>query len=722
MATTSGTQITLSPAEANYTLTGVQAMDIFGNDLNNKIYGNSAANLISGGAGNDSLTGGGGDDSLYGGLGGDTLDGGMGNDLLVGGDGDDSYVIDSAGDIVQEVANQGARDVVYTYTVNNYVLPSYVEYLTLQGTAHLNGYGNELANRMIGNSGDNLLDAGAGNDEIYAGAGNDTLYGGEGNDILNGQDGRDELYGGVGNDNYYITAGEDSIFENANEGIDTVAVLGDFTLGANFENLTLTGTANTIGYGNALNNILLGNAGNNQLFGGAGNDTLDSRGGTDTLVGGTGNDLYVVHSLDDVVVENPGEGVDTLNLAFVYGYPGEYHLADGVENMRVVVDNAGYVFGNDLDNSITANTPSIHGLGGNDTIVSIPIWTTSMFLYGDDGDDSISSLGTEFLYNIGGLLDGGAGDDVLKLVYTSGSVLTGGAGNDVLEIQHSRGGSHLIGGEGDDTYLIDADSFVQGTSAIYIVERENEGVDLIKAGLSFSLTYDDQTNADIAGYVYSPSYDLGSTVDNIENLTLTGGGNIHGYGNSIKNVLTGNTGDNLLDGRAGNDTLIGMGGNDVLQGGDGDDILQVNLNQRAGVNLNQAGATNMTGGLGSDVFWMVRGYVGDHASGANQLAITDFTHGEDIIRFTFTSSQATPGTLNTLTASAGEVLSSLLNRAAAGGSASAPVLTSFVFNGDTYLVCDQSSNTSFNAKTDLAIKIAGAPSLTFSDLDIQLIA
>ena len=66
-----------------------------------------------------------------------------------------------------------------------------------------------------------------------------------------------------------------------------------YTLGANVENLTLTGTGAINGTGNALDNVLTGNCGNNILTGGAGNDTLDGKAGTDTMVGGTGDDTYM---------------------------------------------------------------------------------------------------------------------------------------------------------------------------------------------------------------------------------------------------------------------------------------------------------------------------------------------------------------------------------------------------------------------------------------------
>src|SRR5205085_4362117 len=57
----------------------------------------------------------------------------------------------------------------------------------------------------------------------------------------------------------------------------------------------------------------------------------------------------------------------------------------------------------------------------------------------------------------------------------------------------------------------------------------------------------------------SVSFTLGASV---ENLTLTGTGNLTGVGNTLANTIAGNSGNNILAGGLGADTVDGGGGND----------------------------------------------------------------------------------------------------------------------------------------------------------------
>jgi Ca2+-binding RTX toxin-like protein len=182
-------------------------------------------------------------------------------------------VVDNTGDSVIESAGEGT-DLVQSRVT--YTLAAEVENLTLTGTSAINATGNALNNFVTGNSANNTLTGNAGDDWLDGGSGSDTMR------------------GGTGNDTYVVAQTGDVVTENANEGTDTVRASITYTLGANVENLMLTGTSTLNGTGNTLDNVLTGNSANNSLTGNAGADALDGGAGTDTLTGGTGNDTYLL--------------------------------------------------------------------------------------------------------------------------------------------------------------------------------------------------------------------------------------------------------------------------------------------------------------------------------------------------------------------------------------------------------------------------------------------
>jgi Ca2+-binding RTX toxin-like protein len=180
------------------------------------------------------------------------------------------------------------------------------------------------------------------------------------------------------------------------EGTDTVWAATNYTLaaGSEVEFLRTNGPGARTLTGNEFDNTIFGGAANDTLIGGAGNDTLNGAAGNDTMIGGTGDDTCYVDNPGDVVIEQVGQGKDSVWAAT------DYTLAAGSE-IEFLNGNGpvGHTFtGNEFNNTIIGNV-------GNDTLIA-----------GIGNDTLVGGFGNDTLAS-------GAGNDTM----------TGGSGNDIFK-------------------------------------------------------------------------------------------------------------------------------------------------------------------------------------------------------------------------------------------------------------------------------------------------
>jgi Ca2+-binding RTX toxin-like protein len=327
---------------------------------------------------------------------------------------------------------------------------------------------------------------------------------------------------------------------------------------------------------------LEGSAHGDVLTGDTGDNLLDGKGGSDTLAGGLGNDTYVINTSADKIIENAGEGTDTVNVLF-----SGYTLGTNVENGRIVTTATANLTGNPLDNLLYAGAGnnSLNGNTGTDTVsyaygvsgttgVTVSLALATAQVTGGSGTDTLVSIENLTGSNYNDRLTGNTGANSLN----------GGTGNDILN--GGAGADSMTGGDGSDTYYVDnTGDRVSETNAV----AATGGTDLV--------------------YSYLSTYTLGANVEN-GRLLATGAAS-----------LTGNTLNNLLYAGAGNNSLTGGDGTDTVSYAYG-------LSGTTGVTVSLALATaQVTGGSGTDTLISIENLTGSNfadkltgTSGANSLS------------------------------------------------------------------------------------------------------
>lgn len=535
----------------NDVLYGYEGNDsVYGEEGDDEMYGDAGADVLDGGIGNDFALGGTGDDDVYGGAGDDELQGQDGNDRLIGAAGHDRLFGQVGND---RLWGGEGNDLLMGFTGNNESQQSLLS-------------GQSDDDRLWGDGGDDDLYGGLGKDLLNGGFGNDFLSGGLGDDLLAGDIGNDELQGGDGHDQLMGEAGDDRLFGQVgndqlwgDEGND---LLVGFTASNEAQQTLLAGQTD--------NDMLRGEGGHDNLYGGWGDDLLDGGSGDDLLLGDQGKDsLWGGFDQDEL---QGGAGDDQLMGEHgddrLFGQAGNDRLWGGLGNDVLM----GFTAVNETQQTLYAGeTDDDQLFGGLGDDLLIGAWGSDALYGGADQDELQGGHGDDFLYGDAGhdllfgqvgndVLYGGDGDDYLQgftasneeqqallAGQTDDDRLYGGAGSDTLVgrlgndyLDGGAGADVMIGGSGDDTYIVNSVNDV-------VYEKAGEGHDAVISSTSYLLN---------AG---------------VEELLLLEGFSAHGTGNALDNLITGNSADNILDGVSGADTMVGGRGNDtyyVDQAGD----------------------------------------------------------------------------------------------------------------------------------------------------------
>jgi Ca2+-binding RTX toxin-like protein len=381
--------------------------NVFGTrDFNDSITGNSGNNLLEGNGGNDNLSGNGGDDTLLGGDGDDRLLGGAGNDSMDGG-ADGMYF--HYGDTVDYAGSTTGVDVNLTTGLATDGLGGTDTLLNIE---HISG--SAFADRLVGNSRNNLFMPGAGNDTVdgvasSASSPNVVMYG-------------DASAGVVIN----LATG---VADGTSIGHDTLANIWA-AHGSDFNDQITLSDNGGYTFGQAGNDLINGGSQGEYLNGGTGNDTINGGGGSDTAAYDLGTTR--VDGLSLVGTASTGWTLSRSGVNLV-GFSA--NTATGkwtVTDLRTAAPSNGPLSGVDVLSAV--EQVSLTGVDGNGASLTVNLsleGTLANPLLGLRSQ--VGSSGNDLLSGTSGndTLSGLAGNDTL-MGYLGNDILRGGAGDDIL--------------------------------------------------------------------------------------------------------------------------------------------------------------------------------------------------------------------------------------------------------------------------------------------------
>jgi len=465
--------------------------------------------------------------------------------------------------------------------------------------------------------------------------------------------------------------------------------------------------------------IATGSKGSFLVYGNAGADSISAGGALDsntatTVFGGRGADtinLGTQSSASSNFAVYGGEDGDSININHtgtgsltIFGGTAAADSADGADSIALGTGTVGTLTvyaggGADIITSTGAANgaaatfasganATFFGGAGNDTITVGGGAQATITVYGGEGGDSIAvanvSGGTATVYGGTAAADSADAADSITLTGAGSFAVYGDGGNDVITatgLTASTGSNTttltVFGGRGDDS-IIAGSTTVKANLALYGSENavENTAGDTITA-----------SNAVGGSTIVYGGTSAADSADGKDSITITGSGATTVYaggGDDTINV----SGANAVADSTNTITVFGGNGNDSIALG----------SQTAGVN----GAITITGGAGADTISLTSTAGANPSTGQN-ITITDFVTGTGGDKLALTTGVATA--VVTANGANAQTLQQALDLAAANTTQGQVGVVAF--QGNTYVVIDNDTGTTFSATNDVAIKLTG---------------